>query len=391
MTTEADWLLSPGAIRQQCGALFDLGVAGELEYFAVHLDRLSACAREVVATIHTNYPDLNVPPHARWRHFLIDGEDRWMRHGQRLSSDPRERARVEFELAILSVLLDAGAGAAWTYRDPASGARYARSEGLALASLDMFVGGSFGACDATALKGFTARDLALGFQVSDENPLEGLAGRAALISALGGVVATRPDIFGAEKRLGGLADFLIDSAGPDLEAKRILMTLLDVLEPVWPGTLELDGRLLGDCWRHPQAPESGLVPFHKLSQWLSYSLLEPLARAGISVTGLEELTGLAEYRNGGLFVDSGVLELKVADPGPVPPQSALVVEWRALTVSLLDRVADLVRAELGKSADEMPLAAVLEGGTWATGRRLAQQKRAGGAPPIEIVSTGTVF
>ncbi|MDJ0860130.1 MAG: DUF1688 family protein [Dinoroseobacter sp.] len=391
MTTEAEWLLSPGAIRRQCGALFDLGLAGELEHFTVHLDRMPACAGEVVKTIRSNYPDLNVPPHARWRHFVISGKNHWASHSLVYASDPRERVRVECELAILSVLLDAGAGAAWSYRDPATGTRYARSEGLALASLNMFVGGSFDPCTATALRSFNEAQLAEGFQVSDENPLEGLAGRAALITALGEIVASRPDVFGANGRLGGIADFLIDLAAPGLEAEQILITLLDVLGPIWPGTPQLEGRSLGDCWPHPQAPGSGFVPFHKLSQWLSYSLLEPLERAGVAVTGLDALTGLAEYRNGGLFLDSGVLELKVADPGPVPPQNPLVVEWRALTIALLDRVAEVVRAELGKSASEMPLASVLEGGTWATGRRLAQASRRGGTPPIEIVSTGTVF
>ena len=53
-------------------------------------------------------------------------------------------------------------------------------------------------------------------------------------------------------------------------------------------------------------------------------------------------------------------------------------------------LAPLVRAELGLSAEQMPLACVLEGGTWATGRVLAQELR-GGAPPLNIASDGTVF
>jgi uncharacterized protein DUF1688 len=68
----------------------------------------------------------------------------------------------------------------------------------------------------------------------------------------------------------------------------------------------------------------------------------------------------------------------------------LIVEWRALTVALLDELAPLVRAELGVDAGQMPLACVLEGGTWAAGRGLAQQLR-GGLPPLSIVSDGTVF
>jgi hypothetical protein len=68
-----------------------------------------------------------------------------------------------------------------------------------------------------------------------------------------------------------------------------------------------------------------------------------------------------------------------------------VVEWRALTVALLDEIAVLVRGKLGRSEQEMPLASVLEGGTWAAGRRIASRLRTGGAPPIAIVSDGSVF
>jgi hypothetical protein len=133
------------------------------------------------------------------------------------------------------------------------------------------------------------------------------------------------------------------------------------------------------------------VPFHKLSQWLSYSLFEPMQRLGLEITGQEALTGLAEYRNGGLFLDTGVMALREPAQASVPqdPSSQLVVEWRALTVALLDQIAPMVRERLGKSA--MPLASILEGGTWAAGRRIAKQLRTDGGPPIAIVSDGSVF
>jgi hypothetical protein len=136
-----------------------------------------------------------------------------------------------------------------------------------------------------------------------------------------------------------------------------------------------------------------LVPIHKLSQWLAYSLIEPLQWSGIEVTDIDGLTGLAEYRNGGLFVDSGVLRLRNPEAAihPNPVGSTLVVEWRALTVALLDQIAVLIRERRGLTIDDFPLACVLEGGTWAAGRRLARQKRPDGSPPIAVVSDGTVF
>ena len=136
---------------------------------------------------------------------------------------------------------------------------------------------------------------------------------------------------------------------------------------------------------------AGWVPFHKLSQWLTYSLIEPFQWAEVAVTGLDELTGLPEYRNGGLLLDLGVLAPR--DPSlaasPLPVGHEAVVEWRALTVALLDRLADRVRARLGRP--DMPLARILEGGTWAAGRRIAAESRPGGGPPLRVVSDGTVF
>ena len=111
------------------------------------------------------------------------------------------------------------------------------------------------------------------------------------------------------------------------------------------------------------------------------------------VRDLDALTGLAEYRNGGLFMDGGVLVPKHAAVVAEAHEagSELVVEFRALTVALLDRLAPLVRAELGLSAEHLPLCAVLEGGTWAAGRALARQQRSDGGPPLRVLSDGTVF
>ena len=138
---------------------------------------------------------------------------------------------------------------------------------------------------------------------------------------------------------------------------------------------------------------NGLVPLHKLSQWLAYSLIEPLQWSGFTVTDIDGLTGLSEYRNGGLFIDVGVLQLR--DPANAARQhevsSPLVVEWRSLTVALLDKLAQEMRRRLDMDAKTLPLAKVLEGGSWAAGRVIARQKRSDGSPPLKIISDGTVF
>ncbi len=407
-TKAARSLLSAAAVRERSHQLLQAGLEGRLQHFTVDLGRLEPCADEVVKTIRTAYPSLDIPFHARWRHFAAGGHERWgaVMHGAPWEN-AAEMARAAFDLAIVSVLLDAGAGAQWRYEEGRTGETYIRSEGLAVASFDMFVSGAFSSrpedpfrVDADVLMTLTAEDLAEGFQVSDDNPLVGLEGRAALLNRLGRVVATNPDIFGQvdDPRPGGLFDVIAATAeGERIKATAILEALLTNLGPIWPGRIALGNVDLGDTWRHPlveaQDATKGLVPFHKLSQWLSYSLIEPLEWADFSVVEIDGLTGLPEYRNGGLFLDSGVIALKdPADAGRAHAvDSQLVVEWRALTVALLDRIADPIRARLGFSAADFPLAKALEGGTWATGRRLAKEKRGDGSPPLSVISDGTVF
>jgi hypothetical protein len=407
-TSAALSLLSAGAVRERAHRMLAIGLEDGLPNFRIDLDRMESTVDLVLETTRKAYPSLDIPFHSRWRHFVTNGDNRWAAIADRTRWPDRvARARAEFDLAIVSVLLDAGAGPSWRYRDPLIGSAIGRSEGLGLASLAMFASGAFSAdpqhplrVDAGVLANLGIADLERGMQVSDDNPLVGLDGRAELLRRLGRLVASKPDIFGRSDtpRPGGLFDRLAMQAdGNALPAPTILAELLQQLGPVWPSRLTLGGVALGDCWKHPSLTTadatSGLVPLHKLSQWLAYSLIEPLQTAGINVTDIDGLTGLAEYRNGGLFVDSGVLAFR--DPNAAQRAhevaSPLVVEWRALTVALLDRVADNLRSRLGADATSMPLVKILEGGTWAAGRSLARERRADASPPVKVISDGTVF
>lgn len=378
-------LLNAAAVRERAHEMLTLALDGKVEGWTVDLARLSDAADLTAAVTRENYPDLAIPFHARARHFVA-GAPRLP------EGDPAERARATFDLVILSVLLDAGTGPGWRYRDPVSGGTYARSEGLAVASQRMAEAG-----DLDDLAGLDAARLARAFQASSDNPLAGLEGRAALLRRLGAQVRARPDLFPGGRPGGLYVTLAARAAGGTLPAPAILEALLEALGPIWADRLRIEGVDLGDCWRHPALrrddASDGLVPLHKLSQWLSYSLIEPLEEAGIAVTDVDGLTGLAEYRNGGLFVDSGVLAL--ADPAdagrPHPVSDPLIVAWRAMTVALLDRMAPLVRERLGVDEASFPLARMLEGGSWAAGRRIAAEKRPGGGPPFTIISDGTVF
>ncbi len=441
-------LHDPGTIRARCAAIVRSVEAGVSPSFTLDRSRLPAVAERVAALTLRRFPDLVIPLHSRWRHFEAGGVPRTAELNAALAGlSLAERARAHFDLTVLSVLLDAGAGADWRYTEtpaaptlprplddpdalfaalsrsagaaavvpePAKGRVYTRSEGLAVASFRAFMAGSFSAhaaepcrVDASALRHIDASALRAVFQSGPGNPMVGLEGRATLLARLGQVLQAEASRDGLPARPGLLFDRLTAGGSrTEVAARDVLGELLRSLSPIWPSGSKVQGLPAGDVWPHRWAggavgeaaaqvdrTTEGWVPFHKLSQWMSYSLLEPLQWAGVTVTGLDALTGLPEYRNGGLLLDAGVIVPRYPR-GLTRPWKAgdeLVVEWRALTVVLLDELAVLVRERLGRDADALPLACILEGGTWAAGREIAAELRPGGKPPIQIDSDGTVF
>jgi hypothetical protein len=402
---QVDYLLSPKAIRDRARAIFDFTQAG-LGSFEIHEERFQPTVKFVMDVIEKKYPDRNIPFHSRWGHFRAGNIDRPAAFKKVTASlDPIERARTELDLVITSVLLDAGAGAAWSFHESSPAGTYARSEGLGVASYHMFLDGSMSfdrkshRADSVGLKGVTSNDLNDYFQVSENNPLVGVAGRVALLNGLGRAVEDKTRF--KDGRPGNIVDYLIAKHGQKIPATSILRAVLDGFGAIWPGRLSSTGAYgtvnLGDMWRHSKlaAQDSieSLVPIHKLSQWMTYSLIEPMLDAGLEVTGVSELTGLAEYRNGGLLLDMGVLTLRSSSDAAKSwgPESDLIIEWRALTVYFLDRIGAEVQKALGKTPEEFPLAKVLEGGTWWAGRFIAKEKRPNADPPLNIASDGTVF
>jgi len=231
--------------------------------------------------------------------------------------------------------------------------------------------------------------------------------------------------------------------------------LMTGLAPIWPANrTAINGVSLGDAWPCQAMPQPGaspkvsafpnssyaaawesILPFHKLTQWLTYSLMQPMQQLlKMHFAGTELLTGLPEYRNGGLFVDMGVLNLRKDDlerglqnynewvqrtgaegveVAPMfEPSDDVIVEWRGVTVGFLDmlcvEVNKALKPELG--GNELTLAQLLEAGSWRVsfippnniprnstnsfqgGREIAEINRPNTKePPILIESDGTVF
>lgn len=429
--------------------MHNLAQRGKLEYFEYHPEKESEvidfCSQIIQRDFGTDYS--KIPPHSRWRHFDVGRPrvqpliDSWK------SSSPApsdlEIAKRLIDLFLVSVLLDAGAGNQWKYTEQGASASFSRSEGLAVASFDMFVNGFFSAdakdpfrVDAAALDKITTEKVAAAMQVSSSNPMSGIEGRTGLLANLGLALKSQPGSFGDSARPGNMLDFLktqsvtSPTGTTKIHISSLFGLLIEGLNSIWPPSrTQLNGVSLGDVWpcislagsgnpkrknsipdnvkfspgvktKSPAAAGEDLVPFHKLTQWTTYSLVEPIEKVlGWEVEGMEDMTGLPEYRNGGLLVDFEVLTLR---PGAVssyretptslpklPPSHPAIIEWRAMTVIELDRIADGIRKKLNFP---FTLAQVLESATWKGGREIAKQKRPEtGGPPIEIESDGTVF
>lgn len=402
---EAGRLLTADAVRTAAERIFALAEAGKLAHFTLDMARLDPLADRVVEEIARTAGEEGAPFHACWRNFAAGGHDRWeMLAAYRQWPGVRGMGRAAFDLAFLAALLGAGPGSEWRYREETTGEKFSGAEGLAVATLSMFASGLFSAdpldplrADATALARLTDAELADGLQVTDDNPLGGFAGRATLLRRLGETVALRDDVFAVDEDLrpGCLFDRLIEEAGDNaLEAAGILDAVLGAIAPVWPERVAIDDIPLGDTWPFSALGDgkAGLVPLHAMAQEIAYSLVEPLIWAGVDVGKFDGLTGIADPAHGALFLEAGVLLPRDrADLSkPHGPADAFTVEWRALTVALVDRLADRVRALAGLDADGLPIACVMQGGTLPLARKIALEKPAATELPLGFAADGTV-
>ncbi|KAI1263691.1 DUF1688-domain-containing protein [Xylariaceae sp. FL1019] len=461
----AGYLRSLGSVRERSKIVTEKALKNRLNHFDVDLERFPEVVSFVCRIIKRDYdaPFQSIPGHGRYQHFSVGGRDRIAHLLSTFADvDETEKCRRLIDLFLVSVLLDAGAGMSWSFKSAENGKVYRRSEGLAIASLEMFKSGIFSGnssnkyqVDKDGLQKLTVEQLAKGLQSRPGNEVAGLEGRAQLLIRLGHALAEKSDFFGENGRPGNMIDYLLAhpttqaSSSPVVVLPVLWNVLMSGLATVWPASrTAIDGISLGDAWPcssmpqiqqnpssrnstsptfspFPNSPNStpataaweSILPFHKLTQWLTYSLMQPMQSIlKVQFAGTELLTGLPEYRNGGLFVDMGVLTLKPQDNerglqnysdwcrrtgtkghevAPMfEPSDDVIVEWRGVTVGFLDKLCSDVnvslRAEL--SGNELTLAQVLEAGSWKGGREIAEVSRPNTKePPILIDSDGTVF
>ena len=209
----AAYLRSINAVRERSKLVLAKAQQDQLNHFDVDLSKFQNTADYVVQIIKRDFQGNygSIPPHGRWQHFDVGGRPRVDKLLQTwpLKIDAKERTRRLLDLFLVSVLLDAGAGTRWSYKTQ-DGEVYSRSEGLAVASLEMFNAGVFSSdpdqpfqVDAVGLKRMTVKSLAEGMQVANSNPMSGLEGRAGLLMRLSNALSNR-EIFGTDGRPGNM-------------------------------------------------------------------------------------------------------------------------------------------------------------------------------------------
>ncbi|KAJ5948470.1 hypothetical protein N7454_001777 [Penicillium verhagenii] len=424
---DIEYLKSLQAVRERASLVLKAAEQDELTHFSYHLDKMGEVAEYVTGIIVRDFAEDfdTIPPHGRWQHFDIGGVprvDQLIKSWQEGGYDKIEITRRLIDLFFVAVLLDAGAGDVWKFTEPGTGVAYGRSEGIAVAALYMFKAGSFtsgGDKEVVDGQGLATLDIDTFrkyFQITAENEIIGDVSRVSLLNSVGKSFLSLPEIFGESGRPGKLVDYLLaQQDGNELEYEVLWNVLQKTLLPAWPkNRTQVEGVPIGDAWPlevlaklnkgQSESSTAHIQPFHKLTQWLAYSLSVPFIRVlGLEWKNLSLGTGLPEYRNGGLFVDMGVLQLKetVLAQGRANSQqetpsfdatSDVIVEWRAMTVALLDKLFETIRDQFAQNGVKLNMAQMLEAGTWKGGRELAAKYRPETkSSPIVIQGDGTLF
>ncbi|WP_305988874.1 DUF1688 family protein [Roseibium sp. MMSF_3544] len=398
-------LFKPQEVRRRAHDLLGIATDSGLKHVEVDLSKLSDALLMVLETTKENYPEFHIPPYGVWRDFEAGGIDRWAALASARSFEGAEQMLTSAaDLAVLSAYMKTMHPVGWHYEDRMTETRVSGKQASALAAFHMFASGSFSSemtdpyrVDAETLIRMEKDELAFGLQWDLQDDTDLLEALQQHLKRLGEALALRSDFFseGYFTRPGLLMVRLAREGGGAVSALKLMDRLLEALAPVWLGGAEAGDISLGDSFRHSGgtgSSEATVFPFHLAAQDMVYSLVEPFAWAGLEVEDLNLLAVPADDTHAAVFVKTGVLKIK---DGPEAPTEESVrdrmIEIRAITMALTDKLADLLRSELDVTAEQLPLTCILEGGTSRAGNHVLQQSSPGTDKLGRFLNPGAVF
>lgn len=400
---------APGEIRDRAHRVLQSAEDGKLRHVSVDLARLDAARALVMAAIEAAYPDMQIPPYGLWRDLEAGGIDRWgALAGARGFEGPMEMLASAADLAIVASIMRTRHPVGWVFQETTTGETAQGKQAAALAAFAMFAAGSFSAdpmdpfrVDAQALIRMDRQEIAQGLQWDLEADAEFIAALQDHLKRFGEAMALRPDLFatGMTTRPGLLATRLAEAASEAGEegvaAPDLIDDLLSALAPVWQGGAFAKDVGLGDCFSLSSAMDAlpdTIMPFQLPAQDIVYSLVEPLAWAGFALDGLDLLTAPGDLEHVALFARTGVLTVDAGTTGLDETQAQdRAIEVRAVTMALVDRLADQIRQDLDVTGDHLPLTCILEGGTHRAGKKILCETPPENAGLGTVLNPGNVF
>jgi Protein of unknown function (DUF1688) len=398
-------LFQPEEIRRKAHDFLERAVDGELSHVDVDLSEMDRVLLKVLEVTKGNYPDFQIPPHGVWRDFEAGDFDRWGALASARGFESAEEMLVAAaDLAVIANYMKTRHPENWVFEDRMTATQAEGMQASALAAFHMFASGSFSSdmsdpyrVDAETLIRMDLGELADALQWNLQRDAGMLEDMQRHLKRLGEALALRPDLFseGDVTRPGLLATRLAKQSSSAVDAGIALDRLLESLAPVWDGGAVSGEIALGDCFAHSQFPGSDLeqlFPFHLTAQEIVYSLVEPFAWAGWEVSGLEVLSAPADLPHVALFSQAGVLNARRREE-KLSGSEALdcMIELRAISMALTDKLADMLCAKLQVTPDQLPLSCVLEGGTSRAGAQILQQNETEAKKLGQLLNPGSVF
>ena len=275
--------------------------------------------------------------------------------------------------------------------------KHSRSEGIAIAIYDMFVSGFFSSSiknkyqvNSSILTYLRFRIFSEKFQNTINNSIIGIKNRHSLLINLGKTLK--------KNKLSRPSDFFDKyNINDTISVKELWNFIVNDFKDIWNIYNKDDKETIGDIWTHPYLKipcieKSELMPFHKISQWIIYSLIDVIKNYGnYKITDTMILSALPEYRNAGLLLEYQVITPKnrLAFSKIYTIKDTFVVELRGLTIAILEYLLNDINSE--RSIEEKySMSEFLENGSWSLGREIAYKKNNGDLP-INLILEGNYF
>lgn len=402
--------LSPIFTRVRSKELTQLVLKNQSKFFTLDSSKKEEALEFLEKVILSRFQKDKIAKHGRRQHLSSKNRN-YFEKVENICQKAGCTFAVEnkLELLLLSCFLDAGAGQNWKYNDSYFNCQLVGSEALAAASTDLYlklisdnlISKKNISLTSDALKNMKFDEFSKSFQHDESNnALLGAKGRYDSLTQLGSCLELHPSIFVTShkpelKNIYHFFQSIVEHKSLNLE--EVFKTIVFIFHDFFTSDTKINEINLCDSRIHSNLISLPLVgkkiPFFKLIQWMVYSIDDFFNSQGIPTINEEFLSGLAEYRNGGFFMDTNIINLKSKNLShqSYSIDSELVTEWRALTITLLDEFLEELKIKRGYN--HLNMSKLLEGGTWIAGRKLARENRPDSpySPPIKIITDGKFF